>query len=144
MWREGICHDFMIDAPNLDLKNNSKNWRVALAIAAISSFVVLLICGMLWRYWFGPRQMLVAITRGDTVTAQRLMRFGVSPNCDVFLIGGLMQCAAARGQIQMMEILSKSGGDINRIDGWGDTPAHNAVESDQLASFRWLIRTNSF
>jgi hypothetical protein len=121
------------------LASNPENRRFALIIVAICSFVLLLICGILWRYWFGPRQMFVAIARGDTAEAQSLLRYGVSPNTDVFLIGGLMHCAAARGKIQIMEIMYRSGADIDRIDGWGDTPAHSAVESDQLASLRWLI-----
>jgi len=134
-----FCHGLMTGAPNRELKNSAKNWRAALIVLAVCSLVVLLICGVLWRYWFGPRQMLVAIATEDSVKAQRLMHLGVSPNADVFLIGGLMNCAAARGRTQMMDIMYRAGADVNRIDGDGGTPAHDAVECKKLDSLKWLI-----
>jgi hypothetical protein len=63
----------------------------------------------------------------------------VNPNGDVFLIGGLMHCAAADGQTEIMGILQNWGGDVNGIDGWGGTPAHAAVKCKQLKSLRWLL-----
>lgn len=118
------------------IRNPNKQRQVAIAIICL--FVALLIGG-LWRHWVGPHYMLNAVGRGDVSKAKLLAHLQVDPNADVFLIGGLMHCAAAAGQTQIMEILQHAGADLNRIDGNGATPAHVAVKFGQLNSLQWLI-----
>jgi ankyrin repeat protein len=71
--------------------------------------------------------------------AALLNHLGVHPDSDIFLVGGLMQCAAAKGETQVMAKLVELGANPNRLDGTGSTPAHAAVFGCQVESLRWLL-----
>lgn len=83
--------------------------------------------------------MLSAIERGNARRIGLLGHLGVNPNSDVLMIGGLMQCAAAAGQVGAMAKLQELGADVNRLDEYGATPAHVAVWGDQVQALRWLL-----
>lgn len=71
--------------------------------------------------------------------AALLTDLGVRPDSDIIFVGGLMQCAAAKGETQAMAKLLELGANVNRLDGNGATPAHAAIFGHQLESFRWLL-----
>lgn len=108
--------------------------------ALIPVFVIAaVLAGLLWRYWFGPNYMLDAIHSGDVRKVGLLAHLGIQPNSDVWLIGGIMHCAAASGQTNVMAKLLELGANVNRVDGEGGTPADAAVFAGQTNSLRWLL-----
>ena len=71
--------------------------------------------------------------------AALLTYLGVHPDDDIFLVGGLMHCAAANGNTQAMAKLLELGANLNRLDDNGATPAYAAVFGRQIDSLRWLL-----
>jgi hypothetical protein len=96
-------------------------------------------CWLAWRFLYGPGDLLEAAERGEMRKAALLTHLGVRPDSDIFLVGGLMHCAAAKGETQAMARLLELGANVNRLDGIGATPAHAAVFGRNLESFRWLF-----
>jgi hypothetical protein len=76
-----------------------------------------------WLTFFGPRLMLQAIATEDLSRITLIVRSGIDPNSDIFLVGGYLHCAAARGSVSSMAQLIALGADINRVDGYGMTPS---------------------
>lgn len=101
--------------------------------------VLLLFCGLLWHFVIGPNCMLSAIERGDVRRIGLLGHLGVNPNSDVWMVGGLMHCASEAGKVGAMAKLQELGANVNRLDGYGGTPADAAVEGDQVRALRWLL-----
>jgi ankyrin repeat protein len=83
--------------------------------------------------------MLSAIQQGDVRRVALLAHLGIPTNSDVWLEGGVLHCAAAMGQTNVMAKLLELGANINRWDGYGDTPADAAVFGGQTNALRWLL-----
>lgn len=101
--------------------------------------VLLLFCGLLWHFVIGPNCMLSAIERGDVRRIGLLGHLGVNPNSDVWMVGGLMHCASEAGKVGAMAKLQELGANVNRLDGYGGTPADAAVEGNQVQALQWLL-----
>jgi hypothetical protein len=118
------------------VKTKLKKYRIAIIILAV--FLVLL-CGLLWRFLIGPSWMLDATEHDDVQKIALYARLGISPDSDLFFIGGFMHCAAAGGKVPAMAKLLELGANVNRLDEYGATPAHAAAFGDQAAALRWLL-----
>ena len=107
----------------------------------IGASLLIVVTGLyiFWRTSVGPRMMLDAIASEDTNRMTWIARSGIDPNSDVFLIGGLLHCAAARGANKSMEHLAALGADIDRLDGYGMTPMMVSVKMGSPEAYRWLV-----
>jgi hypothetical protein len=117
----------------------AKPRKYIMTTSVLFSLIAAVLFGLLWRFWFGPHYMLDAIHSGDVRKVALLTHLGMRPNSDLWLIGGIMQCAAASGQTQVMAKLLELGANVNRVDGCGRTPADAAVVIGQTNSLRWLL-----
>jgi ankyrin repeat protein len=119
-----------------DVKTRRRNYLLALIPILLFMGVG---CWLIWRFLFGPGDLLDAVQRGKYGKASLLTYLGVSPNSEIFLVGGVIHCTAAEGQTEAMAKLLEMGANVNRLDGYGVTPAHVAVQFHQLEAFRWLL-----
>jgi len=81
-----------------------------------------------------------AAKANDVGKIRQLLGDGASPNQtdeDGATTG--MHVAAASGNLQIMAILYKAGGDINARDAVGDSPLDLAAEHDQLEAAKLLL-----
>ncbi|HTW51611.1 MAG TPA: ankyrin repeat domain-containing protein [Stellaceae bacterium] len=81
-----------------------------------------------------------AAKANDVGKIRQLLSDGTSPNQtdeDGTTTG--MHIAAVSGNLQIMAILYKAGGDINARDSVGDSPLDLAVEHDQLEAAKLLL-----
>jgi hypothetical protein len=113
--------------------------RLAAAACVIGFVAFAAVAVLYWHSRLGPELMLRAIKRGDVQTITSLANTGISPDSDVVLVGGLMHCAAASGQIDSMARLHDLGASLNRVDGYGATPLHVAIQARKIESLKWLI-----
>jgi ankyrin repeat protein len=113
--------------------------REFILAALILIIFAAILAGILWRLWFGPHYMLDAIHGGNVREVAFLTHLGMQPNSDLWMFGGIMHCAAASGETNVMAKLLELGASVNRVDGEGGTPADAAVFAGQTNSLRWLL-----
>lgn len=118
------------------MKTQFRNYLVGLVPLLL---FVGLVFGVIWRFAYAPGCLLTASEHGDARKIAFLTHLGVHPDSEIWLNGGLMQCAAANGQTQAMATLLGLGANVNRLDGYGVTPAQAAVFGHQVESLRWLL-----
>lgn len=82
-----------------------------------------------------------AVQANDVGKIRELLSDGASPN-QTDENGGTtgMHIAAASGNLQIMAILYKAGGDINQKDNVGSTPLDYAAEHDQFDAAKLLVQ----
>jgi uncharacterized protein len=82
-----------------------------------------------------------AVQANDVGKVRTLLADGTSPNQtdeDGFTTG--MHIAAANGNLQLMAILYKAGGDINQHNAIGSTPLDLAAEHDRFDAAQLLVQ----
>lgn len=82
-----------------------------------------------------------AVRANDVAKVRSLLADGTSPNQsdeDGATTG--MHIAAESGNLQLMAILYKAGGDVNERDPIGSTPLDHAAEHDQVEAAKLLIQ----
>jgi hypothetical protein len=92
-----------------------------------------------WFFVVGPKLMVRGIKHHNPATVEWLCRSGVSPNRDAWLVGGLFHCAVASGDTNIVLMLVGRRADLNRLDGYGETPLHVATKQGDLAMMRLLL-----
>lgn len=66
-------------------------------------------------------------------------RWGVSPNREVPMAGGLFHCAVASGSREIVTVMMRHHADVNRVDGYGSTPLSVATSRGDLEMMRLLV-----
>ena len=82
-----------------------------------------------------------AVAANDVGRVRTLLSDGTSPN-QTDENGGTtgMHLAASSGNLQIIAILYKAGGDVNQRDVLGSTPLHYAAEHDHLEAAKLLVQ----
>lgn len=81
-----------------------------------------------------------AVQANDVARVRSLLADGASPNETDDGGNTGMHIAAGSGNLQMMAILYKAGGDINQKDAVGSTPLDHAAEHDRLEASKLLVQ----
>ena len=84
-----------------------------------------------------------AVQANDVGRVRQLLADGSSPNETDDNGAAGMHIAAGSGNLQLMAILYKAGGDINQKDAVGSTPLDYAAEHDHLEAAKLLIQMKS-
>jgi ankyrin repeat protein len=64
-------------------------------------------------------------------------------NATTFDGGTFCHCAAARGRVDVIEMLYKKGCNVNARDSYGDTPLHKACYSAKVETVETLLKCNA-
>ena len=80
-----------------------------------------------------------AAQANDVGKIRQLLADGYSPNQTDETGATGMQIAAASGNLQILAVLFKAGGDVNQRDKVGSTPLHYAAERDRLEALKLLL-----
>jgi hypothetical protein len=101
--------------------------------------VLFLLAIPIWMLYLGPVMIVRHIHAHQVRTVEWFCRLGVSSDRDAWLVGGVFHCAVASGDTNLVAIMLKRRADVNRIDGYGETPLHVATKTGDLQMMRFLI-----
>ncbi|QDU07154.1 ankyrin repeat domain-containing protein [Gimesia aquarii] len=115
-------------------------------IAVISSFFPIVLLS-LWCIWPTQRSFLLAVRKGDIVSARFALQTGM--DVETLQLWGMgvkipghspLTMAAENGDEDMVRLLLEWGADVNRANGHGDYPLYYAAWSGDLPTAQLLLQ----
>jgi hypothetical protein len=108
-------------------------------IVLFAAVLLLVLAIPIWLLYLGPAMIVRHIHAHQIRTVEWFCRLGVSPDHDAWLVGGVFHCAVASGDTNIVTMMLARRADVNRIDGYGETPLHVATITGDLQMMQFLV-----